>query len=330
MGCGQLRKLQDLAMEIVRSFGFRANPAPRASSRLASIFGLLLACSLFGASLVVAQPTPESSVLEGRVGPAAEMLKDDPRLAHLSESKRRDAIQFVVGNLLFVMMHEIGHVLISEMGLPVLGREEDSADTFAAVSMIWMRNAFSERVLAEAAKGWFYSDRRDRLRSVPVVYYDEHSLDRQRAYQIVCLMVGSDSTKFAGLAEETSLPEYRQKTCEADFSNAEWSWQRVLKDHWRTTQQITPIAVRHGEPGERLQFFARIVESIGLLEVLAQRLSDKFAWRAPFAIEAKACGRSGAEWNIATRTMTLCYELAEEFALLYCASELQTISRAPD
>lgn len=296
--------------------------------RKAMLAGALLAC--FGISVAVAQPAPERSVLEGRIGPAAEMLKADPRLADLSESKRRDAVQFLVGNLVFVMMHEIGHVLISEMGLPVLSREEDAADTFAAVSMIWMRNAFSERVLAEAAKGWFYSDRRDRQRNVPVVYYDEHSLDRQRAYQIVCLMVGSDPTKFAGLAEETGLPEDRQKTCEADFSNAEWSWQRVLKDHWRTTQPMTPIPVRHGDPGERLKFFARIIESVELVEILAQRLSDKFVWRAPFAIETKACGKSGADWNIATRTVTLCYELAEELALLYCASDLQTISRAPD
>src|SRR5438477_5007058 len=30
-----------------------------------------------------------------------------------------------------IFLHEIGHVLIAEMKLPVLGREEDAADTYA-------------------------------------------------------------------------------------------------------------------------------------------------------------------------------------------------------
>jgi Putative metallopeptidase len=43
-----------------------------------------------------------------------------------------------------------------------------------------------------------------------VAYYDEHWLNQQRAYQIVCLMVGSDDEKFKDLAKETKLPEERQ------------------------------------------------------------------------------------------------------------------------
>ena len=33
-------------------------------------------------------------------------------------------VEFVVGNLLFVLGHEAGHAAIREMGLPVVGREE--------------------------------------------------------------------------------------------------------------------------------------------------------------------------------------------------------------
>jgi hypothetical protein len=69
------------------------------------------------------------------------------------------------------------------------------------------------------------------------------------------------------------------------------------------------------------------MQSTQLLEVLAQRISDKYIWRAPFTIEAKACGRSHAEWNLATRTVTICYELAEEFAALYLTSEAEAVLR---
>jgi hypothetical protein len=38
-----------------------------------------------------------------------------------------------------------------------------------------------------------------------VAYYDEHGLNQQRAYQIVCLMVGFNGEKFKDLAKETKL-----------------------------------------------------------------------------------------------------------------------------
>jgi hypothetical protein len=234
-----------------------------------------------------------------------------------SDAQRRDAIRFVVGNLLFVLLHEIGHVQITEMGLPVLGREEDAADGYATVMMLAMKNEFSERVLMEAAKGWFYSDRRDRMERAPLVFYDSHSLSRQRAYQIVCYMVGSDPEKFEALADETGLPEERRGSCQGDFSNAEWSWNKVLQDHRRTTQPRTDIRVHYGEPGARLEVFARVMKSIELLETIAQRLSDRYVWRAPFVIEVTSCGSPGAQWNLATHTLTVCYEMAEDFAGLY-------------
>src|ERR1700746_3421143 len=41
---------------------------------------------------------------------------------------RRDMNELVVGNMLFVLLHEMAHVRVTERGLPVLGREEDAAD----------------------------------------------------------------------------------------------------------------------------------------------------------------------------------------------------------
>ena len=49
-------------------------------------------------------------------------------------------------------------------------------------------------------------------------------MDLQRAYNIVCLLVGGQPDKFMTFANEVKLPEDRQKTCHFDFSNASWSW----------------------------------------------------------------------------------------------------------
>jgi hypothetical protein len=276
----------------------------------------LIACL----SLAFMAPFPASpgeiSVLEPRIDAAADALMGEPRLRHLPAAERTAIVRFVTGNLLFVVLHELGHGLITEMGLPVLGREEDAADSFATVAMLGMKNDFSERVLADAARGWFLHDRRDRATHAPVAFYDEHSLSQQRAYQIICYMVGSDPEKFRALADQTGMPPGRRASCQGDFSNAEWSWNRVLAPHRRTTQERTPFEVRYHDSGERYAVIAQTLKFIGLLERVADRASLGFVWRAPVTIEARSCGRSHAQWTVATRTLTVCYELAAEFAAL--------------
>jgi hypothetical protein len=261
------------------------------------------------------------SVLQGKIDAAADMLKGDPRVGDLSDPQRRKTVQFVMGNLLFVLLHEVGHVLITEMGLPVLGREEDAADSFAVITMLRLNNEFSDKVLSEAARGWFYSDRRDQAEKAPVLFYDAHSLDRQRAYQIVCYMVGLDAERYAQLADEAGLPEDRRNSCIGDYSNAEWSWDKVLKDHRRTTQAKTQIEVLYGDQ-ENHEIFPRVMKEIKLLDTIAQQLSERYVWRASFTIRADTCGRPDANWNLATRTLTVCYEIAQDFARLYSAYAL--------
>jgi hypothetical protein len=36
-----------------------------------------------------------------------------------------------------VLHHEIGHLLINELDLPVLGWEEDAADSLATLMLLW-------------------------------------------------------------------------------------------------------------------------------------------------------------------------------------------------
>src|SRR5262245_54768503 len=62
----------------------------------------------------------------------------DTRLDRGLQQARQNLTEFVVGNMLFVLMHEMAHVHVTEMGLPVLGREEDAADMFATLALLKM------------------------------------------------------------------------------------------------------------------------------------------------------------------------------------------------
>lgn len=216
------------------------------------------------------------------------------------------------------LLHEMGHTHITEMGLPVLGREEDAADSYAVITMLKMRSTFTDNILVEAAMGWFLSALRDEKEGIKLAFYDVHGLDRQRAYQIVCLMVGSDPDKFKALADRINMPEERQSTCRGDFSNAAWSWETTLKPHRRAPDQAkTPITVTYRKGDGELAAFEQSFRAVRLLETIADHESELYAWRRPFTLQAQACGEPGAGWDLATRELTICYELASDFAQLY-------------
>jgi hypothetical protein len=260
----------------------------------------------------------ESGQFQARIDAAAQAVRDSPRLHHLSQQQAEAAVTFVAGNMLFVLLHEMGHAVVQEMKVPVLGREEDAADDFAILRLLRIGSTFSHRVLVEATKGWFLSNRRDRHDGEKLVFYDEHGLDQQRAYQIVCLMVGSDPKSMVDLANETGLPQERRGSCQDDFASASWSWNTALTPHQRAADEPkTKIEVVYGEGKGTVEPFERGFRIIKLLETVAAHAAEEWTWPAPFTLEMQSCGFINARWIQSARKLTLCYELALDFAELY-------------
>jgi Putative metallopeptidase len=291
-----------------------------------ALAGIVLA----GACAAMAQPAPSeaekalqerlkagSEQFQARVAAAAREVENHPRLKGLSDQQRKGLVEFVVGNMLFALLHELGHAHIQEMGLPVLGREEDAADSYAITAMLKVGTNVSDRVLIAATRGWFLSAERGQKEGIPLAFYDEHGMDKQRAYQIVCLMVGSDPDKFADLADQVKMPEDRQATCGGDYSNASWSWETVLKPHLRAPDQPKQkIKVTYGLVGE-YAVMAQALRATGLMETLADYAANRFVWRRPITFDVKSCGQPDLHWELSTQKIITCYEMAQDFANLY-------------
>ena len=277
-----------------------------------------------GAQPAPAAPTQPASPQE-RGDALAQSLAKNPKFKKLSPKYLQAVTEFVIGNTLFVMLHELSHAATNQMKIPVLGRREDAADTFAVTRLLKhhqleteARHHFTDEVLQAAAIGWFMSDRRDKKTGDTVPYYDEHGLDLQRAYQIVCLMVGTGDPKYQSLADETKLPEDRQKTCANDYTDASEGWDSALMPHLRAPDQAeAKIDVVYGEGEGDLDVVAQGLRSFGLLETIRERMASSYAWPEPFTIEAQSCGFLNAAWIPDKRKLTLCYELAQDFADLY-------------
>jgi len=293
-----------------------------ASGNTVSRFRLTLALVivlLFGWEPVLAQSaSSDSAQFQARIDEIARGLTGHPRLKNVSDQKRQQLAEFVVGNMLFVLLHETGHALVTEMELPVLGRDEDAADAFAVVMLLKVGTAMSHRVVVEAAKAWFLTDLRDKKEGDKPELYDSHGLSEQRAYQIVCLMVGSNKEEFKDLADETNLPEERQETCQRDYKHASWSWAKVLESHLRAAEQPKQNIETTYWPGKgEFDIYEQSFRSLRMLETVAGRLADQYVWPHPIGLEMASCGEINAKWQPENRKTFLCYELAQDFAELY-------------
>ncbi len=96
------------------------------------------------------------------------------------------------------------------------------------------------------------------------------------------------------------------------------SWDTALKPHRRAAEQPkTNIEVTYGDGKGNLDAYAKGFRDLRLLEAVTERAEDNLAWPAPFALEMQSCGFINARWVVTTRKLTLCYELAADFAELY-------------
>lgn len=289
------------------------------------------ACLAAGLALAppaaLGQDVRGQDALAARLGEASRALgQADGPFPLLDEAGRLRIAEFVAGNALFTLAHELGHAAIAEFDLPVLGREEDAADAFATLSLLHIGTEFSHRVLVDAARGLILIAERDARLGAKPAFYGEHGLDQQRAYAIVCLMVGSDPAAFADLAQRAGLPAERGETCQIDFEQARTSWSRLLQPHFRgaakpsfwerlfaprgrATAGATPIAVSYGEAAGGLAPFRQAMQSMRLLEEVARFAGQSLAFPRPLTIEARLCGDPNAYWDPQRRSVVICYEL---------------------
>ena len=143
--------------------------------------------------------------------------------------------EFVRDNVRFFLLHETGHALIDLAELPAVGREEDSVDQLATVLLLTKfgddesKNA-KARVL-QLASTWF---KVNSSQSSPdlAAFADEHSLDAQRYYNMLCIAYGLDKQQYGGLVSKGLLPQARAERCENEAAKIKRSWLTLILPHF--------------------------------------------------------------------------------------------------
>jgi hypothetical protein len=149
----------------------------------------------------------------------------------------------VDGPVVFVLFHEAAHAVFHLLQVPVLGKEEDAADSFAAMSLLRMGDHMCHRMLRGAA--WAYRPESQPAELDISDFSDVHSLDAQRYYNILCLAYGSDQKGFADALTSGMLPEERAAGCGAEFQQARYAIQKLILPSI-DTGQLDRLLMKHG------------------------------------------------------------------------------------
>lgn len=236
----------------------------------------------------------------------------------LTSGQLVDAERFAANNSLFILYHEIGHLLVHQLDLPVLGREEDAADNIATISLLEKHDQQSNRALADAARGWLLTAKAyaEDAHSVDSLA-GEHSLDQQRAYQIVCLMVGSDPTEFGALADTYRIDKDRQQTCADDFADLSRSISRLVAANTAEMPHGADISITYKYASRDVEVAARAFRKARLFETVAADLKSQYRLPDPIQFTAETCGEPNAFYDRDTREVIFCYELMDEMYNFY-------------
>lgn len=245
--------------------------------------------------------------------PPAQAFTIDDDIEGIGKENALDALSFAIGNAQFVLFHEAGHMLIAELDLPVLGREEDAVDMLATLLQLESETEEADQALVDSVDGWTLSSDTRLQRDETEDLSGAHGLDMQRAYMMACLMAGKDPERFAETIAYLELTEERLAQCPDEYDLARRSWERLLSGHAANRRRPTQLDIVYREPTDSdLDGYVVLVKEAALLERVAEVLRI-FALKDGITIAADECGEANAYWNPNDREITICYELVQDY-----------------
>lgn len=217
----------------------------------------------------------------------------------------------VLNNAEHTLFHEAGHALVSEFRIPVVGQEEDAVDTFATLTMLEEDDAARLERLLDVAELWLIGHDLAEAGGKEPDYYSEHDLDAQRGLRIICFIAGEGPGRAHEMSAQWGLPEERTETCEEDYNLALDSWDEVLDPYFRPeAERAAKIKVEYGPSSSAWR--ATLMDS-ELLEYVGEYMAATYDFEDGLIFEARDCDEANAYWDPTNRTVTLCYELLDNY-----------------
>lgn len=128
----------------------------------------------------------------------------------------------------FVVYHELGHALIDVYDLPTTGMEEDSVDQLATLILAKKKTGLQA---LESTSIWFAAEGVRESISDQLPFWDDHSLNQQRFFNVLCWMYGSSPEEYSSLVDDDLLPIERAVKCPSEYEKISKSWKTLLSPY---------------------------------------------------------------------------------------------------
>jgi hypothetical protein len=205
---------------------------------------------------------------------------------------------------LHVVLHELGHALIREFDIPILGNEETAADAFATYYLTTYLPDRAVDVLTARATSLMI----EATETTEVAWNGEHDHDARRAYQIAALAVAADPLRYKAVARLVGMSEDDISDARDYGAEIRRSWRRVLG----------PLLM----PGEALSSEARVIfdPDDGFINRLCadglaseiESAARRFDWHSQVTVRFVE-GDGGAAWSRSGRTVTVHSQYVRRF-----------------
>lgn len=298
----------------------------------------------FGAARARAESRPSAPAAPARLDPRpAGSLGDHlqgPLPLFGDDRLRADAAYLGVAKS--ILMHELGHALIGELGVPATGPEEDAVDIYAALHLADMiaqptaDRALSAEAASYASLLWYYSGRMEEQRQAPASegWQDEHTGGLKRFRNMFCVIYGADPRGFSPLAQAVGFEERTLVRCEDEFLKQNRAWRAILAPYARISQAMPegrlPASAKGAEvlvefqPSKRQigEFVRRNYQAE--LTRITQALGQAYVLPRPLKVVFQDCDVVNAWYYPKDGSVTMCYDIIEHFVVMISDVELAT------
>lgn len=203
--------------------------------------------------------------------------------------------------LTHVVAHEIGHAVLREFDLPILGPEEAIVDDFATV---YVHLLFPERA-GEIVTARSEQNLADGEEASP---FSEYVDDDQRAGRAVCLLHGLDPKRHQELPDRFGMNDEEAATCRDLGPEVGRGWRRLIDAH------RMPKGARVTEVRLAVDDDVPLSLLIGDSELgdASRIMLSGIDWHSLITLSVEACD-GASRWSRNGRQITICDAYVERF-----------------
>jgi hypothetical protein len=160
-----------------------------------------------------------------------ELMAKSEELFRDDEASASELSEAVLGSMAWTFYHEMGHALIDIFKIPLTGKNEDAADQVSTYILLKAGEEGEKAALSGAED--FYREASEDKDLDDIDLADSHSLDKQRFYNIICWVYGTDEEKYSYLLKDMPELKDRAESCQEEFEKMNESWAKLLAPHTR-------------------------------------------------------------------------------------------------